>query len=58
MPSSIGERGSSNEVLGAIMPNLDSQANGVSLEEVAKRYLNFVGGEFYVLDDPVFRQRE
>lgn len=49
VPSSIGERGSSNEVLGAIMPNLDSQANGVSLEEVAKRYLNFTVASFTYL---------
>jgi len=54
MPSSIGERGSSNEVLGAIMPNLDSQANGVSLEEVAKRYLNFTVASFTYLTNEFF----
>ena len=36
------------------MPNLDSQANCVSLEEVAKRYLNFTVASFTYLTNEFF----
>jgi hypothetical protein len=53
-PSSIGERDSPDEVLGAIMPDRDSQSNGVSLEEVAKRYVNFTVASFSYLTNDFF----
>ena len=54
VPSSIGEKGSSDEVLGAILPNSDAQTNGVSLEDVAKRYLNFTVASFTYLTNDFF----
>ena len=54
VPSSIGEKGSSDEVLGAILPNSDAQTNGVSLEDVAKRYLNFMVASFTYLTNDFF----
>jgi len=54
-PNQIGVKGSSNEVLGAILPNSDAQANGVSLEDVAKRYLNFTVASYTYLQQEFFR---
>ena len=55
VPSSIGEPGSSDEVLGAIFPNLGCANERRLARRRRQEIFEFYGGELYILDERFFR---